>query len=343
MSSLWQAAVQTGEQREKLSALDAATLTNLRNLAQAKRQLFVAFGSRSEQTRLAAAQLPSARTLYRAIALPHHSIAALSTAIGFLSGFLLVGGIVLIRDALLNRVRSADQVMIATGLPMLGSLPELDVRRQPTPPAVTETMRAMWWNALSNDFRGVVVTITSSEIGEGKTTLTTMLSRRIAADGGRVLVIDGDLRRRGLAAALGRKPGVPLEAVLRIGTSLHDLVEHDPSGIDCILADGSVPNPMSVLQSSAFRLLLADGRSAYDVIFIDTPPVLRVADAVFLGKLSDHILFVVGAGLLPNDLVADAVQRFAADERQKMSTILTRVPRGDLETRDYFKGYGSVA
>ena len=337
-----EAALQTGQQREKLSAVDTATLSNLRAVAQAKRQLFVAFGSRSEQSRLAAAQLPSARTLHRAVALPHHSTTPLGTAIGFLSGALLVGGLVLVRDALRNRVISADQVMSVTGLPMLGSLPELDLRRQSPPTAVTETMRAMWWNALSNDSRGVVVTITSSETGEGKTTLTLMLSRRIAADGGRVLVIDADLRRRGLATALGQKPRLPLEAVLRGGT-LRDLVERDPSGIDYILADGSAQNPMFVLQSAAFRLLLADARGAYDAVFLDTPPVLRVADAVFLGKLSDHIVFVVGAGLMANDLVADAVERFAADDRQKIVTVLTRVPRGDLQTRDYFKGYGSVA
>jgi polysaccharide biosynthesis transport protein len=337
-----EAALQTGQQREKLSAVDTATLSNLRAVAQAKRQLFVAFGSRSEQSRLAAAQLPSARTLHRAVALPHHSTTPLGTAIGFLSGALLVGGLVLVRDALRNRVISADQVMSVTGLPMLGSLPELDLRRQSPPTAVTETMRAMWWNALSNDSRGVVVTITSSETGEGKTTLTLMLSRRIAADGGRVLVIDGDLRRRGLATALGQKPRLPLEAVLRGGT-LRDLVERDPSGIDYILADGSAQNPMFVLQSAPFRLLLADARGAYDAVFLDTPPVLRVADAVFLGKLSDHIVFVVGAGLMANDLVADAVERFAADDRQKIVTVLTRVPRGDLQTKDYFKGYGSVA
>jgi polysaccharide biosynthesis transport protein len=124
---------------------------------------------------------------------------------------------------------------------------------------------------------------------------------------------------------------------------LGDLVERDPSGIDYILANGSALNPMSVLQSPGFRLLLANGRCAYDVVFLDTPPVLRVADAVFLGKLSDHIVFVVGAGLIPNDLVADAVERFAPDDRQKIATVLTRVPRGDLQTRDYFKGYGSTA
>jgi capsular exopolysaccharide synthesis family protein len=230
-----------------------------------------------------------------------------------------------------------------TGLPVLGSLPELDVHRRLAPPAVTETMRAMWWNALSNESRGVIVTITSSEKGEGKTTLTMMLSRRIAEDGGRVLVIDADLRRRGLTTVLGRKPRLPLEAVLKGGASLQNLVERDSSGVDCILADGSVSNPMTVLQSSAFRLLLADARSAYDVVFLDTPPVLRVTDAVILGKLSDHILFVVGAGLIPNDAVADAVQRFAVDDRPKLCTVLTRVPPGDLQTRDYFKGYGSVS
>jgi capsular exopolysaccharide synthesis family protein len=247
---------------------------------------------------------------------------------------------IVLRDALRNRVVAPNQLVTAIGLPVLASLPEVDGRRKLLPPSVTETVRAMWWNVLSHPSKGVVVIVTSSETGEGKTTLTALMSRRIAADGGRVLVIDADLRRRGLGAAFSTAPKVPLEAVLRGDVPMRDAIWRDVSGVDCFLPDASVDNPIAVFQSAVFRNLIESSRSTHDVVFLDTPPVLRVADALFLSKLADHVLFVVGAGRTSTDLVSRAIGRFAPEERSKVITVLTRASSGDLQTADYFKGYG---
>jgi capsular exopolysaccharide synthesis family protein len=337
--SALETAIQDAAKGEHRSSADAATLASLRAKAQEKKQIALAFGTRGEQTRLAAAQLPSSRVLYHGFALPRHSVAVPSVIIGWLAGALLVGGIIVLRDALQNRVIAPSQLVSATGLPVLASLPEVDWRRKPVPQLVTETVRAMWWNVLSNPSKGVVVTITSSETGEGKTTLTAIMSRRIAADGGRVLVIDADLRRRGLGAAFSTSPKVPIEAVLRGEVPMSDAICRDVSGVNCFLPDASVDNPISVFQSAAFRQLIETSRSTYDVVFLDTPPVLRVADALFLSKLADHILFVVRAGRASTDLVSGALARFPPEERSKVITVLTRVSRSNLRTGDLYMGY----
>jgi hypothetical protein len=64
-----------------------------------------------------------------------------------------------------------------------------------------------------------------------------------------------------------------------------------------------------------------------------------VADAVVLATLCQHVIFIVQAGRLHNQLVGEATRRFAEDDRIKIVTVLTRVPRSRLDGRDYYSGY----
>jgi succinoglycan biosynthesis transport protein ExoP len=335
--------IQDNEKREQSSSLDAATLANLRATVQAKQQLVAAFNSQSQQMRTAvAAQAPAARVLYKGFLPPHHSLTIPVLFISGFAGMLLVGGVSVLRDILRGRVTSPDQVAVSTGLPVIASLPELTRQGKPIP-LVTETVRAMWCNVLSRPSQGVVITVTSSDQGEGKTTVTAMMSRRIAADGARVLVIDADLRRRGMGLKLKALPKIPMDAVLAGKAPLSEAIYHDVSGVDYFLPDASVENPIAVLQSPAFRHLIETSKASYDVVFLDAPPVLRVADPLILAKLSDHILFIVGAGSASADLVSDAVARFAADDRRKVVTVLNRVAKVDLWAGNYYSGYEAKA
>ena len=96
---------------------------------------------------------------------------------------------------------------------------------------------------------------------------------------------------------------------------------------------------MRVLASDRFKALLAESKSNYDFVVLDSPPVLRVADAVLLAKLCQHILFIVGSGRVPGELVVEAVQRFSEEDRGKIIPLLTRVRPSEMNPRDYFGGY----
>ena len=186
-----------------------------------------------------------------------------------------------------------------------------------------------------------MVVVTSSEIGEGKTTVAAALARKTAADGYRVLLIDADLRRPRLAAAMNLRPEKTLEAVLNGSATLNEAVLRDPQfGVHCLLSQGNVANAMRVLASDRFKALLAESKAAYDFVVLDSPPVLRVADAVMLAKLCRHILFIVGSGRVPGELVIEAVQRFSEEDRGKIIPLLTRVRPSEMNPRDYFGGYG---
>ena len=148
----------------------------------------------------------------------------------------------------------------------------------------------MWLAMRSPQNEGTAILVTSSESSEGKTTIASALARRFADDGFRVLLIDADLRRPRLATILKLRPEGYLESVLSGDVTLDKAVVYDTKlGLSCLLANGSLENPIRALSSDHFEQLLTASRRAYDFVILDSPPVLHVADPVLLAKsLSAH-------------------------------------------------------
>jgi capsular exopolysaccharide synthesis family protein len=352
-----EAAVATESAQAQTASIGSAVLYNLKADAEAKRQMYISFGTRSEQTKLATAQLPSARILFPAAPMPTHSFALLSLIFGFVGGMFSAIAWIVLRESLSTSINSTAKMALITGLPVFGSLPEVtkSARRNVlmlNAPAKTatlfdETLRAIWLT-LRSDVQslkgGTSVIVTSSEVGEGKTTVATTLARRIAADGYKVLLIDADLRRPRLASVFKMHAQFSLEAVLKGAATLDKAVMHDATfGVDCLLAEGNTVNPMRVLSSDEFKALLIEAKRSYDFVVLDSPPVLRVTDAVIMASLCQHVLFIVGAGRVPGDAVGKAVNRFALEDRSKIITLLTRVRPGDMDKSDYFGGYENAS
>jgi polysaccharide biosynthesis transport protein len=252
----------------------------------------------------------------------------------------------MMRESMSTNINSTTKMALATGLPGFGSLPEVEKSPRlisaPDTSLIAETLRGIWIR-LSHQAKlgeGTTVIVTSSEVGEGKTTVAVALAHRIAADGYRVLLIDGDLRRHSIGATLGLRPETSLEAVLNGSATLKQAVLIDPlSGIHCLLADGSAVNPMMALSSDDFESLLIESKKIYDFVVLDSPPVLRVADPVIMAKLCQHVLFIVRADGVAGESVGAAIRRFREEDRCKILTLLTRVRPGDLNEVDYFSGY----
>jgi polysaccharide biosynthesis transport protein len=345
-------ALETAVQRESEIAQDStvagSTLRQLTGDLEAKRQIYVEFLTRAGQVRISAVQAPSARILFQAVPpqLPVHSFGLISLLLGFLGGVVGAAGIIMMRSTLSLKIKSTDQMAIVTGLPAFGSLPDFkqDIPETHTGSLVTETFRAMWLAMLPPQNEGKAILVTSSESSEGKTTIALALACRFAGDGFRVLLIDADLRRPRLATILKSRPGGYLESVLRGTVTLDKAVVHDTeSGLSCLLANGSLENPIRALSSDHFEQLITTSRRAYDFVILDSPPVLHVADSVLLADLCQHVIFVVEAGRVPREQVREAARRFPAEDRAKMFTLLTRVRRSQLDKRDYYSGYAKIA
>ena len=191
--------------------------------------------------------------------------------------------------------------------------------------------------------QGGAILVTSSEIGEGKTTTAAALARSFADDGFRVLLVDADLRRPRLSRVFDLRPRQYLESVLDGTAALDDVVVHDTkSGLSWVCSNGSSKNPVRALSSDQFKNFLDHCTQSYDFVILDSAPVLHVVDSVLLASLCQHVVFIVEAGRLSSELVGAAIQRFAKEDRGKIFTLLTRVRAGDLDARDYFRGYASA-
>jgi len=345
-----EAATRNNVETAQKSSLEGSTLRQLTGDLDAKRQVFVEFVKRAGQMQIAAEQALSARVLYEAVPaqLPGYSSSALALLLGLAGGMVGAAGIILLHNAFSTKINSTSEMALATGLPVLGCLPNLKNLTGQTAPLVAETLRGIWLAIrASTDARrdgGTTVVVTSSDVGEGKTTVAAAMAYRIASDGFRVLLVDADLRRPRLSTSLHLHPvDSPLEPMLAAVPAFASTISsHHESGFHCLLARGSAENPMKTLLSSEFREFLAASRQAYDFIILDSPPVLHVADALLLAKVSQHVLFIVKAGRLSGELVAEAVHRFSNEERAKISTLLTQVRQGNLARADYYGGYAPL-
>jgi capsular exopolysaccharide synthesis family protein len=151
---------------------------------------------------------------------------------------------------------------------------------------------ALCGEAAQQTGRGRCVLITSATGGEGKTTLAAQLAVRCAEAGARTVLIDADLRRPTLGK-LFEVPECPgLSDVLREEAPLEDALVpiSQVGGCQLLPAGSPEPNPNRVLRGQQFAPMLEHLRRNFDVIIIDTPPVLPVPDALIMGRYADGVV-----------------------------------------------------
>lgn len=171
-----------------------------------------------------------------------------------------------------------------------------------------------------------IVSFTSSQSAEGKSTTAFAIARRMAALGNRVLIIDGDLRRSSLATQAGHaRPAVGLTDVL-LGTATFEsaLLPHEQEGLD-ILPNSSTPaQPVEVLSSQRLAQFLEEQRPKYSLIILDSPPVIGLADAPILAHLADATVFVVEANRAHHGQIKAALRRLRAANANVIGAVLSK-------------------
>ncbi len=137
--------------------------------------------------------------------------------------------------------------------------------------------------------------ITSSASSEGKSTTAVGLARSFADMGKRVLLVDGDLRRPSLRTLLGEIDGPGLSDALLGAADFNMILRNEDHGFDVIGAGQSPSNPVAVLSTRRMASVLDRLAAEHDVVVIDGPPILGLADAVLLGRSVTAILVVAEA------------------------------------------------
>ncbi len=184
-----------------------------------------------------------------------------------------------------------------------------------------------------------VIAVTSSEQSEGKTTNCLNTAISFGMLGMRVLIIDCDLRRPRVSKLVGQKDDKGLShALVGLATTHEILRKTAHQNLDAICAGEIPPNPTELLGSERMAALIAGLRDSYDYIFLDTPPVCVVPDALILAKHIDGMVLVARSGSSDKRGVAEAVRRLEFGGVKLLGYCLAGI---ELKEKKYgYKKYG---
>ena len=289
---------------------------------------------------------PDARLISEAVAPgePSFPKPKLILSLTLTGGFLLGLAAMYVAETGQRGLRSEREVSEVLGLPTLALVPRLDgARRAGIAPQdyALDRPRSRYAEALREVLTGLllrragegepaswarVVLVTSALPNEGKSTLTLSLARAAAAEGLRVMVIDADLRKPALHDLVGLKPGAGLVEVLRREVPLADALATDPR-LPLKLLPGSkrLSQPTRLLGPDGIGALLTALRPSFDLILVDSAPLVAVVDAKLLAKLADAVLFVVRYGSTRRDFCDSALRGLRESGAAVAGAVLSQV------------------
>jgi capsular exopolysaccharide synthesis family protein len=189
-----------------------------------------------------------------------------------------------------------------------------------------------------------IVVITSASAGEGKTTASANLAVAFAQQGRRVALMDADLRRPRIHKVFGLSLEPGLTDVLVGNATLEQGVRASGvAGLTILTAGTLPPNPLEFLGGERMSVLLATLRANYDVVLVDTPPVLVTADAGLMGMQADGVVMVVRAGKTERHAARHAVEQIVNLGGRLLGAVLNdpdaRTSRYGRYADDYY-GHG---
>ncbi len=277
----------------------------------------------------------------------------------FLASLGIGTGLAFARSFLSRRFRNAEQVEDETGLLVLGLFPAS--RRRPAQDVVADAPFSLEADSihsvltqvcgprsLTGKRRGRVVLVTSALPGEGKTSFSVALGRSSMQSGLSAFVLDCDLRRptlerailgRAGAARVGQKeePCDPAALIARASVDAR-------SGMRFLPLARYVSNPRGILAWPGLPGLLEELRAQYDLILLDTPPVLAVSDVLQLGPLTDQVLMIINWRDTPRPAVAAAMRALQRSGMPATGAVMSKVnlrryARASSSDMPYLKHY----
>lgn len=343
-------------QIERQSA-DLITLQQFTREAESSRLIYEYFLNRMKETSVQQGiQQADSRVLSDAV-IPNGASAPRKSLIVTMSGILglmLGTGLVLLREAGQNTFRSARELEDLTGRTVMGQLPLIPSRSRsdaigylyakPTSAAAEAVRNLRTSVLLSNlDSQPQVIVSTSAIPGEGKTTTSLALAQNLTQMGKKVLLVEGDIRRRVFGQYFKFDQELGLLAVLAGEKRLDEVINHDPRIGDVLIGEATKANAADVFSSDAFAKFVTEMRGIYDFIIIDTPPVLVVPDVRIIGQQADAIIFVVKWDSTTKSQVSEALRLFETANLRVSGLVLSQIDASGMRRYGYGDSYGAYA
>jgi len=270
-------------------------------------------------------------------------------------------GIVFLLDKLNNTFRAPGQLEQLTGERMLGTIPAagsnmhrhdvIKVLREQPKSSLAESVRSLRTSLLfSNvDRPPRSVMFTSSIPREGKSTSSMLVALTSRQMGKTAVIIDCDLRLPALARLLGADDDRPgLLSLIEGASTLEESVFRDPeTGLHVLMTKPHEPrsniNPADILSSNRFRDIIDDLKSRYDLVILDTPPALVVADAKILANQVDALVYAVRWDSTPRGAVLEGLKDLRSVKAPIAGVILTlinesKAAKYSYDGYSYYKG-----
>lgn len=300
-----------------------------------------------EMNRLSQADIPT---------LPSRPRTALNTAAGFGAGLLIALLIIGIIVTVSDTVETVEQIEEVLSLPVLAAVPvhKLEPVQQAGILAPLATLSAprssaaeayrilrTSINLMPHTNGGRVVGITSSGPGEGKSTTVLNMGVAFAQQGKKVLLVDADLRK----PVLGERLRLPDAAAPGLSRYLSDPALSPEKciqsinavpGLDVLPVQELPPFPSELLAQGRLEALVAWARRQYDVVLIDTPPILLVTDALVVAPALDTIVLVTRVGQTQRRGLRRIREELARFADKHIAVVVNAVP----QSQAYYGGYG---
>jgi len=267
--------------------------------------------------------------------------------VALLLGLALAGALVFLRDQIDDRLRVPEDVEVKVGLPLLGVIPRSDANEPMEALTDPKSVLAESYNALrtallysTRDGLPKVMLVTSAQASEGKTTTSYAVARGFARVGKRVLLMDADLRRPSLHKLLGADNAKGVSSVLVGESSLHDaLITSDRDGMHLLPSGPIPPSPAELLSSPRMAALLEQLEHSYDLVVIDSAPILGLADSTELAALADGVMVVIEADRGRGGQLKNALRRLRGSNPIILGAVLTKFDPGRAGNSYSYYGY----
>lgn len=265
------------------------------------------------------------------------------------AGLVLAVGVVLLLEYLDDTIKSNEDVRRELNLSVLGNIERITAIRKPGDGLITlkhprspvaEEYRSLRTNLRYSGIEnsGAALLITSANPGEGKTTTAANLAIAVAQAGKRVVLVDADLRRPGVNRIfdLENQEGLTslfLDQPLLLEDVLQDTVL---PGLKILTAGDQPPNPAEILESRRMTEILQQLRQQFEMVIVDSPPALVVADASILASRCSGAMVIVDSGRTRTEAARKVTEVLTHSQVKLLGVVLNRV-RG--RGRGYYRHY----
>ena len=260
---------------------------------------------------------------------------------------------VLLREMSQNTFRLAEQLETRTGYSVIGQIPVVPAKnrrnvlkylKDKPNSAVAEAIRNLRTSLLlaNLDHPPKVIMSSSSIPGEGKTTQSISLALNLAGLGKKVLLMEGDIRRRVMNDYFDIPQKKGFLSVMLGEVALDEALTHVPDmGFDVLLGEKSQTNAADIFSSDRFGKFLDTLRAQYDYVIIDTPPVLAVSDARIIGRWVDSTIYTVKWDSTSHRQVHDGLKSFEQVNIKVTGLVLGQISARGMKRYGYGESYGS--